>query len=247
MIRHHAARLAFVLALTGCPVAWATGQSSSNFTIPASALNSGVGDMASAGFHLGSSLGDAFFTGPIASANFVLTPGFRRAGEVPAAAAAVVEYYHKVFDHYFITRNPDEIAKLDNGTFVGWARTGLGFNVYAVATAGAASVCRFFSTSFDPKSSHFYTPFPAECAAVKINPNWQYEGAGDEVFYIPLAAGDGTCAAGTSAVYRLYNNGQGAAPNHRYTTSRNVRDQMVAANWVIEGNGPGFAFMCAPQ
>ena len=162
-------------------------------------------------------------------------------------SAPVIEYYHAVFDHYFITRNPDEITKLDNGTFVGWQRTGLSFNVYPTATAGAASVCRFFSTAFDPKSSHFYTPFPVECTTVKANPSWQFEGEGDEVFYIPVASASGTCGSDTTPVYRLYNNGMGNAPNHRYTTSAATRDQMVAAGWVIEGNGPGFAFMCAPS
>jgi Repeat of unknown function (DUF5648) len=54
------------------------------------------------------------------------------------------------------------------------------------------------------------------------------------------------CPAGSVAVYRLYNNGQGGAPNHRYTTDVNVRDHVVTLGWVVEGNGPGFAFMCAP-
>jgi hypothetical protein len=167
-------------------------------------------------------------------------------GETPNPVPAI-EYYHAEFDHYFVTRNTEEITKLDNGTFVGWMRTGLSFNVYPSSTGSAASVCRFFSTSFDPKSSHFYTPFPAECATVKTNPNWQFEGEGAEVFFVPLAAANGTCPAGTLSVYRLYNNGMGAAPNHRFTTSSSVRDQMVAAGWVLEGNGPGFASMCAPQ
>lgn len=167
-------------------------------------------------------------------------------GETPTPVPAI-EYYHAAFDHYFVTRNTEEITKLDNGTFVGWMRTGLSFNVYPSETGSAASVCRFFSTSFDPKSSHFYTPFPAECATVKGNPDWQFEGQGSEVFYIPLAAANGTCPAGTLPVYRLYNNGMGAAPNHRFTTSSSVRDQMVMAGWVLEGNGPGFASMCAPQ
>ena len=63
---------------------------------------------------------------------------------LPATAlkVAVIEFYNAVFDHYFITKNADEITKLDNGTFVGWARTGLSFNVYPNATAGANSVCR---------------------------------------------------------------------------------------------------------
>jgi hypothetical protein len=43
-----------------------------------------------------------------------------------------IEYYHAAFDHYFVTDIPDEIVKLDNGTFVGWARTGLQFNVHAL-------------------------------------------------------------------------------------------------------------------
>jgi hypothetical protein len=167
-------------------------------------------------------------------------------GGGPTTASAI-EYYHQAFDHYFVTRNADEITKLDNGTFVGWMRTTLSFNVYPSATAGAASVCRFFSTAFDPRSSHFYTPFPAECTMVKGNPSWQFEGEGTDVFFIPLAAANGTCGAGTLAVYRLYNNGQGGAPNHRYTTSSSVRDQMIAAGWTLEGNGPGFAFMCSPN
>jgi len=166
-------------------------------------------------------------------------------GDSGPTTAAAIEYYHQEFDHYFFTKNADEIAKLDNGTFTGWRRTGLSFNVYATATMGAASVCRFFSTAFAPKSSHFYTPFADECAQVKTNPSWQFEGDGNEVFYIPVASADGMCGAGI-AVYRLYNNGMGAAPNHRYTTSATARDAMVAAGWVIEGNGPGFAFMCAP-
>ena len=161
---------------------------------------------------------------------------------VPAVVAAI-EYYHADFDHYFVTSIADEIAKLDNGVFAGWVRTVLQFNTYATATAGTSTVCRFFSTSFVPKSSHFYTPSASECALVKNNADWQYEG---DVFHVVIAAVDGTCPAGTTAVYRLYNNGQGGAPNHRYTIDAAVRDQMVARGWVIEGNGPGFAFMCAP-
>lgn len=169
------------------------------------------------------------------------------AGAGGGSLATAIEYYNAGFDHYFVTKNADEITKLDNGTFVGWVRTGQSFNVYATATAGANSVCRFFSTAFDPKSSHFYTPFPAECNTVKTNPSWQFEGEGDQVFYIPVASASGTCGAGTIPVYRLFNNGMGNAPNHRYTTVAATRDQMVAAGWTIEGNGPGFAFMCAPS
>jgi hypothetical protein len=160
-----------------------------------------------------------------------------------------IEYYHAAFDHYFITAIPAEIAALDNGTFQGWQRTGLSFNVYATAGApvSTAAVYRFFSTSFAPKSSHFYTANFSEYQTLLLNTNWQVEGA---VFNVPVPAADGTCAAGTIPVYRLYNNGQGAAPNHRFTTDLSVRNSMLSRPvdkaWIAEGNGIGVGF-CSPQ
>ena len=101
----------------------------------------------------------------------------------PPATADVIEYHHAEWDHYFMTSIQDEITKLDNGVFAGWARTGYKFKAYALGTAGSANVCRFFSTSFAPRSSHFYTPFGGECADVKANRDWSFEG---EVFGIPV-------------------------------------------------------------
>lgn len=161
----------------------------------------------------------------------------------PPTTVTLIEYYHAAWDHYFITGIPDEITKLDNGTFVGWARTGLSFKSYPLNTAASNTVCRFFSTSFAPRSSHFYTPFANECTIVKANPDWEFEG---DVFNIPIPALDGSCAVGTVPVYRLYNNGQGAAPNHRYTTDFAVRAQMIARGWIPEGFGDIGVIMCAP-
>ena len=166
-----------------------------------------------------------------------------RLDPAPAAKVAAIEYHHAAFDHYFITAIPDEIAKLDSGVFAGWTRTGGSFNVYAADQVGAMPVCRFFSTTFAPKSSHFYTPDPRECAIVRANANWQLEGL---VFNIPVPAADGACPANTAPVYRLYNNGVGAAPNHRYTTSLATRATMIAAGWIPEGYGPDAVGMCAP-
>ncbi|MFO1302984.1 MAG: choice-of-anchor U domain-containing protein [Burkholderiales bacterium] len=160
--------------------------------------------------------------------------------------ATVIEYYHEGFSHYFITAKPDEIAKLDDGRFAGWQRTGLSFYSYARAFAGAAPVCRFFTTAFPPKSSHFYTPFDSECQKVLSDPKWTFEAVGDDVFHMPLGGSDGSCATGTVPVYRLFNGGQGGAPNHRYTTDKASRDAMLSKGWTLEGNGPGFAFMCSP-
>ena len=162
----------------------------------------------------------------------------------PSSTVDVVEYYYPPFDHYFMTTGAVELTALDAGTFSGWVRTGFQFKAYALGTPGVAPVCRFFSAAFAPKSSHFYTNLPFECELAKTYPAWTFEG---EVFTAPSAAADGTCAASTVPVYRLYNNGQGGAPNHRYVTMPLVRDQMLASGWVLEGNRPGLAFMCAPQ
>jgi hypothetical protein len=164
-------------------------------------------------------------------------------GGGPTTAVAV-EYYHAAFDHYFVTAIQDEITKLDNGTFVGWTRTGKQFKVYTTPGFGLFGVCRFFSTTFDPKSSHFYTADANECTVVKANKDWTFEA---EVFYVPVPAMSGSCPIGTMPVFRLYNNGQGAAPNHRFTVESTVREDMMAKPipWIPEGFGIGVT-MCSP-
>ena len=156
-----------------------------------------------------------------------------------------VEYYYSAWNFYFETAFPDEIAALDGGAFGGaWQRTGQTFKVWPQATGSASATCRFFSTAFAPKSSHFYTPFANECAIVKTESAWQYEAI---AFYIQLADANGLCPPGTIPLYRLYNNGMGGAPNHRYTTSVTVFNQMIAQGWLFEGNGNTKVFACVPQ
>ncbi len=163
---------------------------------------------------------------------------------VDTTMAPVVEYYHAAFGHYFVTAKTDEIAKLDDGTFVGWARTGRSFNVYTEPRDDTVPVCRFFTVAFPPKSSHFYTSDAAECAKVKTNPDWTFEA---EVFYTLPPSAAGMCAAGTIPVYRLYNEGQTGAPNHRYTTDLAVRQEMIDVHkFKPEGLGLGVEF-CVPQ
>jgi hypothetical protein len=113
--------------------------------------------------------------------------------------------------------------------------------VWTQGDAVDSPTCRFFSTDFAPKSSHFYTPFPAECAIVKNNPDWQFESI---AFYLQLADANGVCPTGTIPLYRMYNNGMGGAPNHRYTTSVITLDQMIAAGWTFEGNQITRVFAC---
>ena len=156
-------------------------------------------------------------------------------------AATAVEYYHPAFDHYFVAADPAEVAALDAGTFAGWQRSGESFRVYAPGTAGAAQVCRFFSTAFGARSSHFYTPDAAECTTVKLSASWQFEG---EPFAVALPDASGGCGAGLQPLYRLYNDGQGGAPNHRYTIKLGGRAEMIARGWVAEGYGAMGVIAC---
>ena len=155
-----------------------------------------------------------------------------------------VEYYHAGFNHYFVTAFPGEIALLDGGAFGGaWARTGHAVPVWLQPQASTVETCRFFSETFTPRSSHFYTPYASECATLRQGTTWTYEGV---AFHLRLADGSGNCPAGTSILYRLYNDSRSGAPNHRYTTNRAVFEQMRAAGWIPEGNGPQVVFACVP-
>jgi len=169
---------------------------------------------------------------------------YQVSGLPPSASVPVIEYFYAPFDHYFITSNPNEISALDNGAYPGWVRTGLQFNAYAAPNENSAPVCRFFSAAFAPKSSHFYTPFATECAIRQADAAWTLESA--DAFDIAVPAADGSCAAGLTPVYRLYNNSQGGAPSHRYTTDVTARTQMIGQGWVPEGLGPNVVEMCSP-
>jgi hypothetical protein len=165
------------------------------------------------------------------------------AGAGSGGKQIAIEYFHTGFGHHFITALPDEIAKLDAGFFSGWVRTGQGFPVYSDPAAGLVPVCRFFTTAFPPTSSHFYAPRGLGCEGALANTDWQFEG---EVFYSALPDANGGCPVGAAPIFRLYNDGQGGAPNHRFTASPAIRAQMLAAGYIAEGTGVGVG-MCSPQ
>ncbi len=157
------------------------------------------------------------------------------------------EFYHSDFDHYFMTADDAEAAMLSIGTLPPWRPTGRTFSVWETAAADRDPVCRFFSATFAPKSSHFYTPYPTECAYLQAQDVWTYEGT---AFHLQLPQGpqgSGRCAApGTQPLYRAYNNYMGAAPNHRYTTSPLVLDTMIGLGWIMEGEVATRVFACLP-
>lgn len=155
----------------------------------------------------------------------------------------VVEYVHAGFGHYFVTNLASEISALDAGMFAGWTRTGRSFNGYTSGTDAIVAVCRFFTVAFSPKSSHFYTPFASECQGLKGSSTWQHEG---ETFFVELPDANGSCAGNSRPIYRLYNDGAGGAPNHRYATDAALRSDMIARGWVSEGVGQLGVIFCAP-
>jgi len=159
-----------------------------------------------------------------------------------AAQVSAVEFYHAEFDHFFLATYPNEMASLDRGATKGWERGWVEFKVNDGPGPGLVPACRFFSASFAPKSSHFFTAFADECAAVKANPTWTFEA---DAFYVQLPDSLGRCAVGTMPIYRSYNGGTGGAPAHRFTPY--PQDSCAWWSWscVREGPGPGVAF-CAP-
>jgi probable HAF family extracellular repeat protein len=154
----------------------------------------------------------------------------------------VIEYYLPALDHYFITAIPAEIALLDSGAFPGWVRTGYTFKAYPSLTLGVEPVCRYFGSGFGSSGTHFYSADANQCLEASLYGVWQFEGY---VMYMPFPH-DGVCPPGTVDVYRLYNNGQGGTPAHRYTTSAAVRAQMIGDGWIPEGYGAEGIGMCSP-
>jgi uncharacterized protein DUF5648 len=182
--------------------------------------------------------------GVVLAAVVLALAGLFRASAASAQTQTAVEYYYADWNFYFVTSDPVEIAALDGGAFGGlWKRTGQTFQVWSQPVDGALPTCRFFSTIFAPRSSHFYTNRADECAQLKQNSGWQFESI---AFYLqPLNAND-DCPVGTVILYRLFNNGMGGAPNHRFITDVAAVVQMVAAGWSLEGDGPKTAYACVP-
>jgi len=159
----------------------------------------------------------------------------------PGPVMPASEYYHEEFGHYFITADEFEQAAVDSRLFAGWDPVASNaswyppndaelFGFWREPDADLVPVCRFFSASFAPKSSHFYTADPAECEKVKANPDWLFEGIVG--FAAPIGLYE-RCPRGVP-LYRLYNAGKGGAPSHRYTVSRNIKEVMAMRGWQSE-------------
>ena len=162
-----------------------------------------------------------------------------------AETEIATEYYHAGFNHYFHTADVIEAELLGDGLFDdNWHRTFEFWRVWTAPGAGRMPVCRLFSATFAPKSSHFYTRIASECAERAAGGVWQLESTA--AYYLAATDSLGNCAAGTAPLYRIYNRSMSGAPNHRLTASRTLRDQMVSQGWEAEGDGVDVIYACTP-
>ena len=138
---------------------------------------------------------------------------------------SVVEYVNEATGRYMLLRNGS--TWLDDGGDGGrWTRTGHVFSVFESFGPGFDSpVCRFYSPAFN---AHFFTPYPAECEALKsTGSGWVFEG---EEFRTPLPNA-GAC--GGVVVRRLFD----GVADHRYSADAATIAKMLARGWVDEGIG----------
>jgi Repeat of unknown function (DUF5648) len=162
---------------------------------------------------------------------------------------AVTEFFNTNLGHFFLTAEQAEVQAILGGSAgPGWTLTGQTFNAYSSATTArtdAVSVCRFYGTPGKGPNSHFYTADPAECAAVKLDPGWTYEG----IAFYAATTGAGGCpysrydSKELPSVLRVYNNRFAFNDsNHRFTTDQGIYTQMQAMGWKPEG----IVFCAAP-
>jgi hypothetical protein len=118
---------------------------------------------------------------------------------------------------------------------------------HAFKSGGSSAVCRFYGSQSPGPNSHFYTVNAAECVYLKqlqagtpaTEKRWNFES--NDFFSTPPVSG--VCPAGTTEVYRAYNNGfaRGIDSNHRITASVIALNEVLDRGWINEG-----VVMCAP-
>ena len=170
---------------------------------------------------------------------------------VPTKVAAV-EYFNAQLNYYFLTSRANEQALLSSAP--GWATTGQSFQMLANPAPELSGNVRFYFDQIaknGTRGSHFYSLNPSDIATLRaLNPTnarvakLPIDEGVDSFAYRPIGSGlNALCAAGTLPVYRLFRGGVRFPddPNHRFTTSKTIYDQFVAAGW--DGEGVNF---CVP-
>lgn len=167
----------------------------------------------------------------------------------------VIEYYHPLLKHYFITSSAADARFVDAGNAgAGWERTSVTFAAWSsrdLAPANASMVYRYYSHG---ANSHVYVASEADVSLLnrleakeraeiagtsKSFLGWGLEG---EAFLTVLPQA-GQCPAGTQPVTRNYNRNFAGSDgsNHRYTTDDSLTRSMENRKWEPEG-----AVFCSP-
>ncbi len=158
-----------------------------------------------------------------------------RISEAPPTQTAHT-FFHPGIKHYFLTAEEYERDLVIRN---GWHSTDPGFKVWPAngpAAKAAKPVCRFYSTLVN---SHFFTASNNECQYLQsFDSGWSYEG----IAFRALVPVNGACLAGTTPVWRLFNNRFAQLDsNHRFVASVDTYRNMISAGW----KGEGVAF-CSP-
>jgi hypothetical protein len=167
----------------------------------------------------------------------------------------VIEYYHPLLKHYFITASAADARFVDAGNAgAGWERTGVTFAAWSsrdLAPPNASMVYRYYSHG---ANSHVYVASDADVSLLnrleakeraeiagtkKSFLGWGLEG---EAFLTVLPQA-GQCPAGTQPITRNYNRNFAGSDgsNHRYTTDDSLTRSMEDRKWEPEG-----AVFCSP-
>jgi uncharacterized delta-60 repeat protein len=152
----------------------------------------------------------------------------------------IIEYYIASLDHYFVTADRGESAAIDQGLFGPWKRTRQAFHATVAQNPNpiGVPVCRLYGRPEFGLNTHFYTANLDECNFLVTSSGGAWKLESTDVFRITIPdKATGACPAGMMPIYRLWN-GKIPDVNHRFTTSREIRDQMVARGYQREGYGP---------
>ena len=161
----------------------------------------------------------------------------------------VVEYYHPLLKHYFITASATDTRVVDSGgAGEGWVRTGRTFGAWSSRDAApleATMVRRFYS---EGANSHVYVASDDDIRFLKgleaterasiVGTAKRFLGWGDEgEAFLTVLPKNGQCPAGTDAITRIYNRGftNGEGSNHRYVSDDSLAVSMADRNWQAEG------------
>ena len=151
-------------------------------------------------------------------------------------AATIVEFFNAPANKYFISANPADWALLDQYANIGWKRTGVTFSAFAQGQdAAALPVCRFFAPSV---ASHFFSVNKTDCDTLAATAGFVNEG----IAWYALPPSSGSCAPGTTNLYRTFNNGSNGPANHRYFTDYSFYQSYASKGYALEG-----LTMCLPQ